>query len=78
MAVFSASAPDSGWLADGFTVDNRVSEYNDDFSVVFDAPEMHFGDDEEDVEDLQAIEAETEKEILAGVSAYLISTGWLF
>jgi hypothetical protein len=77
-AVFSASAPDSGLLADGFTVDDRLSEYDDDFSVAFNATEMHFDDGEEDLEDVEAIEAETEKEILAGVSAYLISTEWPF
>jgi hypothetical protein len=66
--------PDAGsdWFLEGVAVDDGVSEYDDSFSVAFDATEMHFGDDGDPVDDVQAIEAENEQEILGGVSAHFV------
>jgi hypothetical protein len=70
-----AALPDPGlnWLSDGATFDDGVSEYDDDFSVAFDATEIHFGDDDVVVEDVQTKEAGKEKEIMAGVSMHFSS-----
>jgi hypothetical protein len=76
--VTGSPGPGSDWLLEGVVLDDSVSDYDDSFSVPFDATEMHFGDDGDLVDDVQAIEVEKEQEILAGVSAHFISVGCSF
>jgi hypothetical protein len=70
--VIALPDPGSDWLSDGVVLDDGVSEYDDSFSVAFDATEMHFGDGDP-ADDVQAIETEKEEEIRAGVSAHFIA-----